>query len=83
MATWVTDDADGAFQSDLKLTLGGYRTYTTAYVSSSGTYGMYWSSTVDGTEVLNLFFCCSGGGAVNTLSSIERARGMSVRCIKD
>ncbi len=83
VATWTTQDAVGAYSSVLKLTVGGLRSNSSGSVNSDDIYGFYSCSTTDGTEVRYLFFCCSGSGGTNTASSTKRAKGLSIRCIKD
>ncbi len=80
--SWVSDDAESAFSSPLKLTMAGGRSQ-----SSGGEvgFGNYWSSSVSDTyarflriQVSSVFsdgFARMGDG--------DRAQGYSVRCIKD
>lgn len=75
--SWVSEDADGAFDSPLKLPLAGYRSYNDGSVWEDGV-GNYWSGTVAATESWYLFF-----GSTASTSSFYRAEGHSVRCIKD
>lgn len=79
--SWSTNDAAGAFASPLKLPLAGTRLASTASPISGGTYGRYWSSTVSGTSSRSLVFDSSINSA--SMSSISRAHGLSVRCIKN
>lgn len=77
--TWASGDVAGAFASPLKLSVGGYRYHNTGAINYTGTRGAYWSSTVDGTQAQYLLTL-----AANTyMSAHNRARGFSVRCIKD
>ena len=76
---FATNDADGAFGSELKLPLAGYRFSSTGALDSVGTYGIYWSSTIGGTNARYLRFNSSNAN----MSSIYRAYGFSVRCIKE
>jgi hypothetical protein len=74
---WSTDDAAGAFGSQLKLPMAGFR-----YGSGAGiplSRGGYWTSTVSGTLSRRLGFSSSSG----SMTSIIRSNGYSVRCIKD
>ncbi|MDD2982459.1 MAG: FISUMP domain-containing protein [Crocinitomicaceae bacterium] len=80
LATWATIDAAGAYGSPLKLTAGGTRTNTTGAFGSVGTFGYYWSSTIDVNSSIALVF---NGGFAAVLASGSRAYGYSVRCIKD
>jgi len=77
-ACFVTNNAAGAFGSFLKLPVAGDRKRTDGSLSLVGSYGFYWSSTVDGSTARNLFFYASGA----SMSSGYRAYGFSVRCVK-
>jgi uncharacterized protein (TIGR02145 family) len=76
--SWGTQNATGAFNSPLKLTIAGFRNHSEGAIYVSGVEGIYWSSTVRVTDARCLIF---GGSA--RMSSNYRARGMSLRCIKD
>jgi uncharacterized protein (TIGR02145 family) len=81
--SWVddngsTDDADGAFDSSLKLVMAGSRPIDGTLYSLDIT-GYYWSNTVSGTNASQLIFDSDFAG----MSSYNRAGGRSVRCIKD
>lgn len=65
-----------AYSSILKLTAGGYRSFT-ALPTSQGINGMYWSSSVNGTSATNLSFDDHSAGS----SSNYRGYGGTVRCI--
>jgi len=80
-ATWGVgaDNAAGAFASPLKLPVAGSRSYSNGSLDDVGSYGFYWSSTVDGTSSRSLLFSSSYA----VMSSYYRADGFSVRCIKD
>jgi uncharacterized protein (TIGR02145 family) len=80
IATWSSLDATGAFTSALALPLGGYRRDNNAGYNWQGGRGYYWSSTVDGSDAIALYFNLSGGSAGTT--SKKRGRGYSVRCIQ-
>ena len=77
--TWTPNNAAGAYGSPLKLTLGGYRNSGLGSLTEVGSYGLYWSSTVDGSIARSLFFTSSNA----YMSSYSRALGFSIRCIKD
>jgi len=77
--SWVTQNSEGAFGSPLKLPMAGNRNYGVGSLSSVGSYGYYWSSTVDGIKSRSLDFYSSGA----YMWSPIRAAGFSVRCIKD
>jgi uncharacterized protein (TIGR02145 family) len=78
-ASWSSNNAAGAFASPLKLPVAGFRNYSYGSLYNVGSYGSYWSSTVDGTNSRYLDFR-SGGAYMN---SDRRAYGRSVRCLKD
>ncbi|MDD3491373.1 MAG: FISUMP domain-containing protein [Candidatus Pacebacteria bacterium] len=46
--SWVPSNAQGAFESPLKLTVGGTRNYNNGSFSGVDSYGTYWTSTVSG-----------------------------------
>ena len=77
--SWNTNNSAGAFGSPLKLPVAGYRYFSNGTLSSVGTGGYYWSSTVSGTYSRSLYFSSSNAG----MGSSRRAVGFSVRCIKD
>jgi uncharacterized protein (TIGR02145 family) len=77
--SWSSQDADGAFASPLKLPVAGNRSHAFGSLHSVGSYGSYWSSTVDGPYSRGLIFLSGGAG----MESGYRANGISVRCIKE
>ena len=79
--SWSTNTKAGAFASPLKLPVAGYRANVLSgcSVCAAGSYGLYWSSTVSGTNSRYLFY--DSGAALMT--DQFRASGCSVRCIKD
>ncbi|MDD2345763.1 MAG: FISUMP domain-containing protein, partial [Bacteroidales bacterium] len=78
-ASWISNNAAGAFASPLKLPVAGYRNSSTGSLVNVGSNGYCWSSTVDGTFSRYLNFYSGGAGVY----SGGRAFGFSVRCIKD
>ena len=79
MATWDgSKNAESAFLSPLKLPSAGYRLFTDVTIRSIGS-GLYWTSTVSGA--LATFFFINEASSSLTING--RARGYSVRCIKD
>jgi uncharacterized repeat protein (TIGR02543 family) len=78
ISSWTS--IDSAYNSPLKLTLAGDRSYFPGNVGHEGAEGNYWSSSVDTTYVSRLYFSSSLGFGVN---SVYRAMGYSVRCIRD
>ncbi len=77
--TWGSNNTSGAFASPLKLTINGYRHRSVGTLSSVGSMGFYWSSTVDGVSARALQFHSS----IALMDSNGRTNGFSVRCIKD
>ena len=77
-ATWGSNNAAGAFASPLKLTVAGART-DIGDLYRVDSYGLYWSSTVDGTNARYLVIYDSN----HLVTIISRVRGLSVRCIQD
>ena len=77
--SWSSDDAAGAFASPLKLPVAGNRLFSNGSLDGVGSIGYYWSSTVDGTNSRRLYFFSSNAN----MYSRYRARGYSVRCLKD
>ena len=77
--SWSANDNTGAYNSPLKLTMGGFREITAGTVSSLASSGGYWSSSVDFNRSYILYI-----SSVNANTPIqERANGLSVRCIKE
>ena len=72
-----TNNAAGAFNSVLKLTVTGNR--NRGFIDSDDLVGYYWSSTVDGTNARFLALTISNA----VVSASVRASGFSVRCIKE
>ena len=70
------NNATGAFNSPLKLTLAGRRSYSSGGLSYVGSNGNYSSST---TTARNMHFHNADAHMYN----YNRAEGISVRCIKD
>ena len=75
--SWSSNDADGAFAA-LKMPLTGVR-YSIGGLSSIGTLGHYWSSTIEGTAARYMGVSIYGA----EMYFDGRAYGMSVRCIKE
>ncbi len=76
LASWSSNDRDGAYASPLKLTVVGNRDWINGSLDVVGVRGYYWSSGVDGA----LLFFAEFGAFMNAR---PRAAGHSVRCIKD
>ncbi|MDD4385776.1 MAG: FISUMP domain-containing protein [Bacteroidales bacterium] len=78
-ASWSSNNAAGAFASVLKLPLAGTRRNSNASLDDVSIYGNYWSSTIVTTSSRYLHFSDIGASTYSNM----RARGFSVRCIKD
>lgn len=78
-ASWSSSNSVGAFGSPLKLPVAGGRNNSTGSLYVVGSFGIYWSSTVDGAFSRFLNLTSSGAGMGNNY----RALGFSVRCLKD
>ena len=74
-----TNGSAGAYASELKFPVAGYRSSSAGAITLAGTYGRYWSSTVLGTSARRLTFTSSSAD----MNSSNRAFGLSVRCIKE
>ena len=61
------DNATETFDSALKLSSAGYRIRTNGLLNDQGTLGLYWSSTVSGTNARYLYF---NSTAANTTSAV-------------
>jgi uncharacterized protein (TIGR02145 family) len=72
-------NATGAFNSVLKLPMAGYRQSGNGLLTIAGSLGIYWSSTVSGTNARYLLFASSEA----SMHAFYRAFGFSVRCLKD
>jgi hypothetical protein len=75
--SWASNNSVGAFASPLKLPMGGYRN-TSGSLTTVGTYGDCWSSTIISNSSRDLYFDSSA-----SMGTGGRANGVSVRCIKD
>ena len=77
-STWGTLAA-GAFASVLKLPVAGVRSVCGGGLEIVGVGGIYWSSTVSGTDAKTLAI----GSSTTTTFASKRGDGRSVRCIKN
>ena len=80
VSSWSSNNSAGAFASPLKLPMAGGRDYITGSIYDVGSLGVYWSSTVSGTNSHNLYFYSSGAGGGGLGG---HTFGLSVRCLKD
>ena len=77
--SWGSNNAAGAIASPLKLPMAGFRSYSNGSFIYVGTYGLYWSSTLDGIYSRSLSFNSSNAA----MGTAARPNGDSVRCLKD
>ena len=77
--SWSSNNSAGAYGSPLKLPAAGYRDTGDGSLFNVGSYGYYWSSSVDGAPARFLLFYSSDADVY----SFNRADGNSVRCRKD
>jgi hypothetical protein len=77
--SWSSPTSGGAFASPLKLPLAGNRAFSNGLLTDAGSFGWYWSSTVNVPNSKTLLF--SSGEA--SMTNGARSNGYSVRCIKD
>jgi uncharacterized protein (TIGR02145 family) len=74
-----SNNAVGAFSSPLKLPLAGMRDPSPGFIFNVGSNGVYWSSTISGSDSRYLYVDSSASG----FGTYMRAVGLSVRCLKD
>ena len=67
------------YASALKLPSSGFRTFANGTLRTQGTLGYYWSGAVSGTSAIFLYF----DSRVALTYDSNRARGFTVRCLKD
>lgn len=80
VAAYSITNSATAFSSPFKFTVSGLRLFSTGELSSVGSFGYYWTSSVSGVRATSRYFISlngSGGGYS------YRAAGRAVRCIKD
>jgi hypothetical protein len=79
-ASWgINNNSTGGLSSPLKLVPAGHRFNGDGTLHFAGSNGFYWSATVDGSLSRYLTFDSDN---VN-MNNGSRARGRSVRCLKD
>lgn len=80
--TWSSKDPTGAFNSKLKLSVGGYRSYTSPGSIIGTTNGLYWTGTtgINAHEKQKAYFLQLTNGT-NYLE--YKSNGFAVRCIKE
>ena len=77
--SWNANTSVGAFNSPLKLPMGGFRSFSNGSLSLVGSFGSYWSSSNSGINSRYLYFNSSGA----LMDAGNRADGVSVRCMKN
>ncbi len=79
--TWSSNNSQGAFESPLKLTRGGFR-FIDGSIQRTSSWGQYWSSSTVSFPLSN-----SNNFKFHATNAFQgadgRDMGMSVRCIKD
>ena len=79
MASWSSQNIEGAFGSPLKLSAGGYRSHANGSLNDFNQHGFYWSNNVNNNYSRNIVINDDG----SYMYSHPRSYGFSVRCIKD
>jgi uncharacterized protein (TIGR02145 family) len=82
MGTWGSLNAAGAFGSPLKFAAAGSRNYSSGSLEDVGSFGCYWSSTIQ-VSTYSIFLHFKSSSDIAFTSNYYRAFGYSVRCIKD
>ncbi len=77
--TWSPQNSDGAFASALKLPLSGFRHSEFGSIDNVGSFGYYWSSTLDGSMSRSVYFSSRNVDFFH----VGRSNGFSVRCFKN
>jgi len=77
--SWSSNDSCGAYASPLKLLGAGIRNHSSGSLNDVGSYGGYWSATIEDSTAQGLSFF----GGYSSVIRLRRAYGFSVRCIKD
>lgn len=81
IASWDTQDNDGAFGSVLKLPATGFRFHDDGNVILAGEMGFYWAQEAFGDQARSAGF---GSSSSNTyVGADRRGMGFAIRCIKD
>ncbi len=83
--SWSSNDADGAFASPLKLTVGGFKHQDTpGGIFGPGSWGNYWTSSISTNPIFSQGLSFSVGANSGGIGEIvTRSRAASVRCIQD
>ena len=78
IASWSSNNSNGAFASPLKLPVAGYRD-SNGTLTVVGSVGRYWTSTVSILNSIGTFI----SGSTAFTNTYSRNLGYSVRCIKN
>ena len=82
-ASWATNNASGAYGSNLKIPVAGDRRFSDGALTGAGSIALLWSRSANGTDEGRGFLVNSGNSGSAYFISSDRAYGFSVRCIKD
>ena len=77
--SWSSNDANGAFNSQLKLPVAGCRNGAYGSLDGVASNGHYWSATIIVPYARRVYFDNINTGMINSW----RSYGYSIRCIKD
>jgi hypothetical protein len=77
--SWTAETGDGAFNSSLKLTYGGYREGSTGNLLQVGTAGWYWVSNI---QSKTRYYKRISSGSFSTSTTQLPSWAMAIRCIK-
>jgi len=77
--SWISNDAAGAFESPLKLTIGGARSRMSGAIGNVGTFVGYRTSDLNGLQSRMLGISLT----TSLMGDRDRADGNCVRCIQD
>jgi uncharacterized protein (TIGR02145 family) len=80
---WTTKNSTGAFNSKLKLSVGGRRSFIPPSASTDLTIGYYWTSTTGTNAHEKQKAAVLNTSSPLTLSLDFKSMGYAVRCIKD
>ena len=78
VSAYAMIDMATGFSSPLKFVAAGFRSDAAGSQGGAASDGLYWTSSVSGTNAVVIYF----NAALNSLAG-TRAFGLSVRCIKD
>jgi hypothetical protein len=79
--SWSSPNTLGAFSSNLKLTLAGYRYYNSGGILLTAQEGFIWASNINSTGTASRYL--DWGNNNSDIFDAYRVFGLSVRCIKE